>query len=77
MSEPLDKVLYCHAVLVLCLVAVTTCSKQLRFQGYLTYTIYVFLGSGLLFPWNAFITAADYFESEFPVSLKEVLILHC
>lgn len=44
-------------------------SQQGCFQGYLTYTIYVLLGSGLLFPWNAFITAADYFESEFTVSL--------
>lgn len=43
--------------------------RQLRFQGYVTYTIYLLLGSGLLFPWNAFITAADYFESEFPVRL--------
>ena len=66
MSEPLDKVVI--VLLVLCPVAVTSCSERLCFQGYLTYTIYVLLGSGLLFPWNAFITAADYFESEFPVS---------
>ena len=37
-------------------------------QGFVTYAIYVTLGAGLLFPWNAFITAADYFELEFPVS---------
>lgn len=36
-------------------------------QGFVTYAIYVTLGAGLLFPWNAFITAADYFELEFPV----------
>ena len=35
--------------------------------GFVTYAIYVTLGAGLLFPWNAFITAADYFELEFPV----------
>ena len=67
MSEPLDKV----RVQKLFTSAVTSCNKlsdlHARLQGYVTYTIYLLLGSGLLFPWNAFITAADYFESEFPV----------
>ncbi len=40
---------------------------KLSAQGFFTYAIYVTLGAGLLFPWNAFITAADYFELEFPV----------
>ncbi|KAL3138213.1 hypothetical protein ABBQ38_005434 [Trebouxia sp. C0009 RCD-2024] len=46
-------------------------------KGYVTYTIYLLLGSGLLFPWNAFITAADYFESEFPGRHADRLITVC
>eukprot|EP00879_Flechtneria_rotunda_P020907 GHRR01022014.1.p1 GENE.GHRR01022014.1~~GHRR01022014.1.p1 ORF type:complete len:361 (+),score=107.86 GHRR01022014.1:100-1182(+) len=30
------------------------------------YCCYFLLGSGILAPWNAFITAADYFEAVFP-----------
>lgn len=45
-------------------------------QGYITYTIYLTLGAGLLFPWNAFITAADYFELEFPVCASYLFALH-
>lgn len=45
--------------------------------GYVTYTIYVLLGAGLLFPWNAFITAADYFEQEFPGHHTDRLITVC
>lgn len=32
----------------------------------LAYACYLLLGSGILAPWNAFITAADYFEAVFP-----------
>eukprot|EP00775_Hariotina_reticulata_P011647 gene11647-11792_t len=32
----------------------------------LAYACYFALGSGILAPWNAFITAADYFEAVFP-----------
>ncbi|KAF6258945.1 nucleoside transporter-domain-containing protein [Scenedesmus sp. NREL 46B-D3] len=32
----------------------------------LAYACYFLLGSGILAPWNAFITAADYFEAVFP-----------
>ena len=27
---------------------------------------YIFLGAGTLFPWNAFITAADYYAERYP-----------
>lgn len=32
----------------------------------LAYVSYLVLGCGTLLPWNVFITAADYFESQFP-----------
>jgi hypothetical protein len=32
------------------------------------YLCYVLLGAGTLFPWNALITAADYWEARYPVS---------
>ncbi len=32
----------------------------------LAYLIYVLLGAGTLYPWNAFISAADYFEVIYP-----------
>ena len=31
------------------------------------YFSLLFLGIGSVFPWNAFITAADYFEAKYPV----------
>lgn len=31
---------------------------------------YFLLGSGILAPWNALITAADYYESIYPVSVN-------
>ncbi|DBA79274.1 TPA: hypothetical protein ACH3X2_007822 [Trebouxia sp. C0005] len=46
-------------------------------KGFVTYAIYVTLGAGLLFPWNAFITAADYFELEFPGQHTDRLITVC
>ena len=67
MSEPVDKVrLFLRRAINN---NTTADSKSLCAQGYVTYAIYVTLGAGLLFPWNAFITAADYFELEFPVCL--------
>lgn len=46
-------------------------------QANSTYLIYLLLGTAVLFPWNAFITAADYFEFEFPVlSAVPALGLH-
>ena len=66
MSEPLDTVRTpANMRMFLVLMRLTGTNVQ----GYVTYTIYVLLGAGLLFPWNAFITAADYFEQEFPVRL--------
>jgi len=31
------------------------------------HVLYFILGVGILMPWNAFITAADYYQSVFPV----------
>lgn len=69
MSEPVDKVVILVNMAPLSCLSLKPIYEQLCVQGYVTYTIYLLLGSGLLFPWNAFITAADYFESEFPVRL--------
>ncbi|KAF8069407.1 ETN8 [Scenedesmus sp. PABB004] len=40
-------------------------SRKDRHTG-LAYACYFTLGSGVLAPWNAFITAADYYEAVFP-----------
>ena len=69
MSEPVDKVVILVNMTPLSCPSLKPIYEWLCVQGYVAYTIYLLLGSGLLFPWNAFITAADYFESEFPVRL--------
>ena len=33
------------------------------------YLCYLLLGAGTLIPWNALITAADYWEARYPVSV--------
>ena len=38
------------------------------------YLCYWLLGCGTLFPWNAFITAADYYNSRFPSQHVERLV---
>ena len=37
-------------------------------QNSIVYTGHLLMGLGCLIPWNAFITAADYFEARYPVS---------
>ena len=37
-----------------------------RDKGNLTYLAFFSLGTGVLFPWNAFITAVDYFQHLYP-----------
>ncbi len=37
-----------------------------RDRFHLCYVLYFTLGTGVLFPWNAFITAVDYFETLYP-----------
>jgi equilibrative nucleoside transporter 1/2/3 len=40
-------------------------------HGYLAYMLFLFLGIGSLFPWNAFITASSYFGDRFCNSVHE------
>ena len=40
----------------------------LSLQGGLVYLCFFLFGAGLLAPWNAFITAVDYFNYLWPVS---------
>jgi hypothetical protein len=41
-------------------------SHEYNGKGRLAYLIFVMLGVGSLFPFNAFITAVDYFQSLYP-----------
>eukprot|EP00877_Chromochloris_zofingiensis_P005576 jgi/Chrzof1/15019/Cz09g24060.t1 len=50
------------------------CTAQ---QSRLVYYAYCLLGAGVLAPWNAFITAADYFEAVFPGRHMDRLFTVC
>ena len=47
-------------------VATTTSNKVPEDSFHLAYIIYFTLGFGFLLPWNAFITAVDYFSYIYP-----------
>lgn len=71
MAAPVDKVCG-HTCCVTALQLIL--SYTVAVQAYSAYTIYLLLGTAVLFPWNAFITAADYFEFEFPVLLAALAL---
>ncbi|KAK9803157.1 hypothetical protein WJX72_005612 [[Myrmecia] bisecta] len=48
-----------------------------RDKGHIAYFVYLQLGIGLLFPWNAFITAVDYFEAQYPGRHTDRLFTVC
>ena len=66
MAAPMDKV--CEHTCCVTALQLISCFN-VAVQAYSAYTIYLLLGTAVLFPWNAFITAADYFEFEFAVLL--------
>jgi solute carrier family 29 (equilibrative nucleoside transporter), member 1/2/3 len=55
-----------------------TTKKVAEDKWHLAYIIYFTLGIGYLFPWNAFITAVDYFSYLYPdASVDRIFALLC
>ena len=50
-------------------------TEACRAQTRIAYGLHYLLGVGLLTPWNAFVTASDYFELRFPVGVCKQLLL--
>ena len=51
-----------------CVLVVGTFFSSPELLRGLEVTLDLCVGMGTLFPWNAFITACDYFEAQYPVS---------